>query len=60
MKSLLFIPLIFMFGWGGTMTGQNEHYNNTPVVQVKYHYDKPNKKTTGKEKKDGFRHKTSK
>ena len=76
MKSLLFIPLIFMFGCSefitysivsaGTLTGQiahdkyNEHFNDTPVVKVKYHYDKPNKKTTGKEKKDGLRHKTSK
>ena len=76
MKSLLFIPLIFMFGCSefitytivsaGSLTGQiahdqyNEHFNDTPIVRVEYHYDRPKKKTTGKEKKDGFRNQASK
>ena len=75
MKNLLFIPLIFLFGCAefvtytivsaGTMTGRiaydqyQEHFNDGIGVEAKYYYDRPNKKTTEKEKKDGFRNKAS-
>ena len=60
MRNLLFIPLIFMFGCGGfveytiitagTLTGRiahehyQEHFGDPTMVQVKYYYDKPDKK----------------
>ena len=60
MKNLLFIPLIFMFGCGGlveytiitagTLSGRiahdqyQKHFGDPPMVQVKYYYDKPDKK----------------
>ena len=60
MRNLLFIPLIFMLGCGGlieytiitagTLTGQiahdqyQKHFGDTPIVQMKYYYDKSGKK----------------
>jgi len=60
-KYLMVLILIFSQGCTGLLIYElinssevMEDSENVPMVNVKYYYDKPDKKTTGKEQKDGL------
>ena len=68
MKYIMLLVLIFSQGCTGLLVYElisssqviEDDTESVPMVNVKYYYAKQTKKTTGKEKKDGFRNKASK